>query len=67
VVDQQRGCLTEHRPTAIPAVAMPEIPRRITELGAVPRTSTSDEFRTRVAREIAQFKQVVEARKIPLQ
>lgn len=48
-------------------VAMPEISQRIKELGAVPRTSTSDEFRARVAREIAQFKQVVEARKIPLQ
>lgn len=48
-------------------VAMPDIAKRINELGALPRPSSTEEFRDQVAAEIALFKKVVEARNIPMQ
>jgi tripartite-type tricarboxylate transporter receptor subunit TctC len=48
-------------------VALPEVAARLRELGAVPRASTPEAFRRRVAEEIAQFGRIVEARNIPRQ
>lgn len=46
-------------------VQTPETAARIKELGAVARASTPEDFRARCEREIAQFKKIVAARKIP--
>lgn len=48
-------------------VALADVAARLRELGAVPKASTPEEFRARSEREIAQFKRVVETRKIPMQ
>jgi tripartite-type tricarboxylate transporter receptor subunit TctC len=48
-------------------VKLPDVVARLKELGALPRSSSPQEFRTRVENEIVMFKQVVEQRGIPLQ
>ena len=46
-------------------IAMPDVTARIRDLGAIPRGSSPEEFRTRSEREIARFKIIVAARRIP--
>ena len=46
-------------------IAMPDVNVRIRDLGAIPRGSSPEEFRTRSEREIARFKTIVTARRIP--
>jgi hypothetical protein len=46
-------------------IAMPDVTVRIRDLGAIPRGSSPEEFRTRSEREIARFKTIVTARRIP--
>ena len=45
----------------------PEISARIHALGAMPRSSTPEEFRARSEREIARFKSIVATRRIPME
>lgn len=48
-------------------IAMPDVSARIRDLGALPRGSSPEEFRTRSEREIARFKTIVAARRIPME
>lgn len=48
-------------------IAMPDVMTRIRDLGALPRGSSPEEFRTRSEREIARFKTIVAARRIPME
>jgi tripartite-type tricarboxylate transporter receptor subunit TctC len=48
-------------------IAMPEVAERIRQLGAIPRGSSPEEFRARSEREIARFKSIVTARRIPME
>ena len=48
-------------------VELPEVRRRLAELGGVPGPSTPDEMRERIEREIAKWKRVVELKKIERQ
>jgi tripartite-type tricarboxylate transporter receptor subunit TctC len=46
---------------------LPEVRRRLAELGGVPSPSTPEEMRERIEREIAKWKRVVELKKIERQ
>src|SRR6266850_1007201 len=48
-------------------VELPEVRRRLAELGGVPSPSTPEEMRERIEREIAKWKRVVELKKIERQ
>lgn len=48
-------------------IAMPDVSARIRDLGALPRGSSPEEFRVRSEREIARFKTIVAARRIPME
>jgi tripartite-type tricarboxylate transporter receptor subunit TctC len=48
-------------------IASPEVAARIRELGATPRGSSPEEFRARSEREIARFRSIVTARRIPME
>jgi len=48
-------------------IATPEVAERIRQLGAIPRGSSPEEFRIRSEREIARFKSIVAARRIPME
>jgi tripartite-type tricarboxylate transporter receptor subunit TctC len=48
-------------------IAMPDVSARIRDLGALPRGSSPEEFRTRSEREIARFKTIGAARRIPME
>ena len=48
-------------------VELPEVQRRLAELGGVPSPSTPEEMRERIEREIAKWKRVVELKKIERQ
>jgi len=48
-------------------VELPEVRRRLAELGGVPSPSTPEEMRGRIEREIAKWKRVVELKKIERQ
>ncbi len=48
-------------------IATPEVAERIRNLGAIPRGSSPEEFRARSEREIARFKSIVTARRIPME
>jgi tripartite-type tricarboxylate transporter receptor subunit TctC len=47
--------------------ASPDVAARIRSLGAIPRTSSPEEFRARCEREIARFKNIVATRRIPME
>ncbi len=47
--------------------ALPEVAARIRDLGAIPAPSSPAEFRARSEREIARFKSIVAARRIPME
>ncbi len=47
--------------------ALPDVAARIRDLGAIPSTTTPAEFRARCEREIARFKSIVAARRIPME
>jgi tripartite-type tricarboxylate transporter receptor subunit TctC len=48
-------------------IVMPDVTARIHDLGAIPRGSSPEEFRARSEREIARFKTIVTARRIPME
>ena len=48
-------------------IAMPDVAARIQDLGAIPHGSSPEEFRNRSEREIARFKTIVAARRIPME
>lgn len=48
-------------------IAAPEVSARIRDLGANPRASSPEEFRARSEGEIARFKSIVAARRIPME
>jgi tripartite-type tricarboxylate transporter receptor subunit TctC len=48
------------------AIAAPEVSARIRELGAIPAPTSPEAFRARCEREIARFKSIVAARRIPV-
>ena len=48
-------------------IAMPDVATRIHDLGAIPHGSSPEDFRNRSEREIARFKTIVAARRIPME
>lgn len=51
----------------VKAIAMPDVQKRLSELGAEPRSSTPDEMRVHVESEIAKWRRVVDEAKIERQ
>ena len=51
----------------VKAIAMPEVQKRLSELGAEPRSSTPEDMRVHVESEIAKWRRVVDEAKIERQ